>query len=82
MSEQRQVGPWRLDERLGEGGNATVWEATRVTSEERCALKLIKATKANKEPYPQRVIHRNMVGNRSSGALAGTPYTCQCSVGA
>jgi serine/threonine protein kinase len=69
MSEEGQVGPWDLHEKLGEGGNATVWGATREGSEERCALKLIKATKANKEPYRRFV--REIKTLRSLGDYDG-----------
>src|SRR6266508_2780501 len=44
------MGPWTLHEKLGSGGNATVWRATRTRGEE-AALKVINTTKAQREPY-------------------------------
>jgi hypothetical protein len=38
------IGPWTLGERLGVGGNATVWRASRDGGEE-VALKLINSTR-------------------------------------
>lgn len=56
MSEQGQtVGPWTLGERLGRGGNATVWIATRAGTPDQVALKLINSTKVEKEPYQRFV---------------------------
>jgi serine/threonine protein kinase len=53
---QRQtVGPWALGERLGRGGNATVWEATQSGSTTAVALKLINTTKVEREPYQRFV---------------------------
>jgi len=54
-SLRQTVGPWRLHESLGRGGNATVWKASRPELEEPVALKLINTTKVEKEPY-QRFI--------------------------
>jgi hypothetical protein len=47
--EQSQIGPWTTHEKLGEGGNAVVWRASR--GDEEVALKVINATKTNREPY-------------------------------
>ncbi len=69
MSEQRHVGPWSLYEKLGEGGNATVWEARRSGSKQSRALKVIKATKASKEPYRRFV--REIETLRSLGDYGG-----------
>ena len=56
MSEQGQtVGPWTLGERLGRGGNATVWIATRAETPDPVALKLINSTKVEREPYQRFV---------------------------
>jgi hypothetical protein len=53
---QRQtVGPWTLGERLGRGGNATVWTGTRAGSTTAVALKLINTTKVEREPYQRFV---------------------------
>jgi Protein kinase domain len=45
------IGPWTLGERLGVGGNATVWRASRDGGGEEVALKLINTTKTQHEPY-------------------------------
>lgn len=50
MNNGRTVGPWTLHEKLGRGGNATVWRATRASGDE-AALKVINTTKAQREPY-------------------------------
>jgi serine/threonine protein kinase len=50
-NEQSTVGPWLLGERLGRGGNATVWKATREGWEVPVALKVISATKPQRESY-------------------------------
>jgi len=68
-SQRRTVGPWTLDERLGRGGNAEVWRATRSGSAMAVALKLINTTKVEREPY-QRFVreieflrsHQNVLG--------------------
>jgi serine/threonine protein kinase len=44
------IGPWTLGERLGVGGNATVWRASRHGGED-VALKVINTTKTQHEPY-------------------------------
>jgi hypothetical protein len=51
MAESRTIGPWTLIEQLGRGGNAVVWRATRDGRDGEAAVKVINATKANKEPY-------------------------------
>jgi serine/threonine protein kinase len=48
--ETKTIGPWRLLEKLGEGGNAKVYRATRDNDED-VALKVVKTTKARREPY-------------------------------
>jgi serine/threonine protein kinase len=44
------IGPWTLGDRLGVGGNATVWRASRDGGDD-VALKVIKTTKTQHEPY-------------------------------
>jgi serine/threonine protein kinase len=51
MQELRTIGPWTIGEKLGTGGNASVWEATRVGLATPIALKVIESTKAHREPY-------------------------------
>jgi serine/threonine protein kinase len=44
------LGPWELLEKLGTGGNAEVWRARRHDGET-VALKILKATRIDSEPY-------------------------------
>jgi hypothetical protein len=53
--QQRKVGPWTLYERLGRGGNANVWRATRSEGEQAVALKLIEVKKEEHERYQRFV---------------------------
>lgn len=50
LPERRKLGAWRLGEKLGSGGNATVWAAVRDDGAE-FAVKVLNSTKANREPY-------------------------------
>lgn len=52
---ERRLGPWRLIEELGSGGNATVWRAVSVNFPDPVALKIINTTHANREPYQRFV---------------------------
>ncbi|MDQ3879349.1 MAG: protein kinase [Actinomycetota bacterium] len=54
---EQRVGPWRLLRRLGSGGNASVWEATRTDApgEPSLALKIINTKKVEREPYQRFV---------------------------
>ena len=54
-SPRQAVGPWTLHERLGHGGNANVWRATRPGSGTAVALKVINTTKVEREPYQRFV---------------------------
>ena len=54
-SQRQFVGPWTLHERLGRGGNAHVWRASRPGSGTAVALKVINATKVEREPYQRFV---------------------------
>lgn len=54
-TQGRRVGPWTLGDRLGRGGNATVWRATREGDESSVALKVINVTKIEREPYQRFV---------------------------
>lgn len=50
-----QVGPWTLEERLGRGGNGTVWSARRSAGEAPVALKIINTNRMDREPYQRFV---------------------------
>jgi serine/threonine protein kinase len=54
-SQRQTVGSWTLGDRLGRGGNASVWRATRPGSAAVVALKLINTTKVEREPYQRFV---------------------------
>lgn len=53
MAEEapRTFGPWTLYEKLGIGGNATVWKASRHDLDQRVALKVINTHRSGREPY-------------------------------
>jgi serine/threonine protein kinase len=44
------IGPWTLRDKLGAGGNATVWRGSRDGGDD-VALKVINTTKTQREPY-------------------------------
>ena len=69
LNDQRSVGPWRLGIRLGKGGNATVWEASRPPSKARVALKVLNTTKVQREPYRRFV--REVEFMKSIGTFSG-----------
>lgn len=73
IPEQRTTGPWTLHEKLGEGGNATVWSATSTGRDGEVALKVISAKKATREPY-QRFVREVTVRS------ATIPACCRCSM--
>ena len=51
----QKVGPWTLHDRLGNGGNATVWKATRSDRQDAVALKVLHTKRVNREPYQRFV---------------------------
>lgn len=55
MGDQgKRVGPWTIIEEIGEGGNGVVWLASDPDGQ-RCALKLLKARRAQAESYKRFV---------------------------
>lgn len=48
---QRQLGPWRIVERIGQGGNAKVYRVEHVETGVVAALKEINARNVSREPY-------------------------------
>lgn len=68
-SSEQRVGPWTLGERLGRGGNATVWVATRPGDDRSVALKVINVKKVEREPY-QRFV-REIGFLREHGSVEG-----------
>ena len=71
MTTSATIGPWTLHEKLGAGGNATVWRASRATeaADLEAALKVIHATKAQREPYRRFVQEIQFL--RSLGDFSG-----------
>lgn len=51
----QRVGPWTLGEKLGRGGNASVFVANRDGDDTSVALKVINTTKVEREPYQRFV---------------------------
>jgi serine/threonine protein kinase len=66
--ETKTIGPWRVLGKLGEGGNAKVYRATRSRGEE-VALKVVNVTKAQREPYRRFV--QEITTLRKLGAFPG-----------
>lgn len=62
-----QVGPWSLLKILGQGGNATVWEATRSGYDSPVALKVINATKVANESYVRFVREVHFLREHGTG---------------
>ncbi|MBV9160280.1 MAG: protein kinase [Pseudonocardiales bacterium] len=54
-AQGQRMGPWTLGKRLGYGGNATVWEATRENGDTPVALKVINVARVEREPYQRFV---------------------------
>jgi serine/threonine protein kinase len=49
------IGPWTLHKQLGRGGNGTVWEATRSSTNAVFAVKVLSVTKIEHESYKRFV---------------------------
>lgn len=49
--EHKTLGPWMLHEKLGSGGNATVWKATRGDVDQPVALKVLNTHRSGREQY-------------------------------
>jgi Protein kinase domain len=52
---QRQLGPWRIGDKLGQGGNAKVYRVEHVETGATAALKEINARNVSREPYKRFV---------------------------
>lgn len=53
---ERQLGLWRIGEKLGEGRNGKVYRAEHVETGASAALKAINARKVSKEPYQRFIV--------------------------
>lgn len=51
IPKDQRVGPWILGRKINGGGNADIFEATRIDTDQRVALKIIRTQKADREPY-------------------------------
>jgi serine/threonine protein kinase len=51
LRERGTIGPWLLGRELGKGGNAIVFEATSDDFPDPVALKVLKSSKPDREPY-------------------------------
>jgi serine/threonine protein kinase len=51
VAAERQLGPWRITDKLGRGGNGTVWRAEHVETGDEAALKEVHTRKVDREPY-------------------------------
>jgi serine/threonine protein kinase len=51
MTAPRRAGSWELGEKLGKGGNATVWAAVHAETGEAAAVKLLNAKKRETERF-------------------------------
>ncbi|MFL5799183.1 MAG: serine/threonine-protein kinase [Actinomycetota bacterium] len=86
-----QIGPFRLDEFLGEGAMARVFRATRPDTGQVVALKLLKPKLGGDPVYVRRfqhearaagtVHHPNLVPILDAGELGGRPYLASQFVG-
>jgi serine/threonine protein kinase len=86
-----QVGPYRLEEFLGEGAMARVFRATRTDTGEVVALKLLKPKLAADPVYLRRFVHEaraagsvrhpNLVPILDAGEFEGRPYLAAAFVG-
>lgn len=63
------IGPWTRLEKLGAGGNATVWKARRGKRGKPIALKVVNTRKVEREPY--RRFAREIEFLRSIGKYPG-----------
>ena len=68
MADKNRIGPWKLGGSLGTGGNGEVWEASKDDNLEFVALKIVRSTNADKEPYQrfvQEITALEKLGNPS-----------------
>lgn len=62
-TEVKRVGGWALRRALGHGGNADVYAAVRDGMAAELALKVLRATKVDKEPYQRFVREVGVLGS-------------------
>lgn len=62
-----KFGAWVLEEVLGQGGNATVWRATRTGDASPLALKVINETKVERESYRRFVREVTFLRDQGTG---------------
>ena len=86
-----QVGPYRLEDFLGEGAMARVFRATRTDTGQVVALKLLRPKLASDPVYLRRFVHEaraagsvrhpNLVPILDAGEIDGRPYLAAAFVG-
>jgi serine/threonine-protein kinase len=84
LSPGARVGPYRLEERLGEGGMGVVYRAVREPDGEAVALKVLRAELASDPTFRRRFVHearaagevrhRHLVPIVDAGEHEGVPY--------
>jgi serine/threonine protein kinase len=84
VSSGDRLGPYRLEERLGEGGMGVVFRAVREPEGEEVALKVLRHELAGDETFRRRfahearaageVRHKHLVPITDAGEVEGRPY--------
>ena len=84
MAEQRQLGDFVLDKKVGQGGMGEVYLAHQVSLDRRVAVKVLPRSLASQENFIERfqreakaaanLIHPNVIQIYSIGVEQGTPY--------
>jgi tetratricopeptide (TPR) repeat protein len=84
MVEQRQLGDFVLDRKVGQGGMGEVYLAHQVSLDRRVAVKVLPRSLASQENFIERfqreakaaanLIHPNVIQIYSIGVEQGTPY--------
>ncbi|MHB1626596.1 MAG: serine/threonine protein kinase [Candidatus Dormibacteria bacterium] len=62
----RQIGPWKILDELGHGGNAVVYRAVRDDAREPIALKVVRTWHLSREPYQRFVQEIKFLQERQS----------------
>jgi serine/threonine protein kinase len=84
MSSGDRLGPYRLEERLGEGGMGVVFRALREPEGEEVALKVLRHELSGDETFRRRFVHearaagevrhKHLVPITDAGEVDGSPY--------
>jgi serine/threonine-protein kinase len=84
MESGDHLGPYRLEERLGEGGMGVVFHAVREPEGDEVALKILRSELSSDETFRRRFVHearaagevrhKHLVPITDAGELEGRPY--------